>query len=364
MPTKVVVTGANGFIGSHLVDRLLAGGDAVRAMVRASANLDNLADALARTDARPELVRASLTDVDAMAAAFDGAEVVYHVAGLTAAFTREQFALANAAGVDNVLAAIRQAPRRPRRLVYVSSLMAAGPSHPEVARREHHAPRVGYTLYGDSKLDGERLIFAAARAGDVEAVIVRPPAVYGPRDLDMLQMIRSAKFGVIAQPGLRSTWMSFIHAFDLVDGIARAGARGIPIPRQGDHVLADHGSPFDHVPEDSSHPTGAGIYYLTDGQRSTVVDFGRAAAAALGRRALALPMPQVAVWTVAGINHAIGRLRGKAPALTLDKARGSMAPGWWCDDSRAVRELEYAPQWPLAKGLEHTVAWARSVGRL
>ncbi|MFY0542273.1 NAD-dependent epimerase/dehydratase family protein [Nannocystis pusilla] len=108
--------------------------------------------------------------------------------------------------------------------------MAAGPSHPEVARREHHAPRVGYTLYGDSKLDGERLVFAAARTGDVEAVIVRPPAVYGPRDLDMLQMIRSAKFGVIAQPGLRPAWMSFIHALDLVEGIARAGARGCPIP--------------------------------------------------------------------------------------------------------------------------------------
>lgn len=362
--TKVVVTGANGFIGSHLVDRLLAEGHAVRAMVRAGANLDNLADALAQPSGRPELAHATLADVDAMTAAFDGADVVYHVAGLTAAFTREEFARANAVGVANVLAALRNAPRRPRRLVYVSSLMAAGPSHPEVARREHHAPRVGFTLYGDSKLDGEKLVFAAARAGDVEAVIVRPPAVYGPRDGDMLQMIRSAKFGVIAQPGLRPAWMSFIHALDLVDGIARAGARGRPIPRDGEHVLDDRGCPFDHVPEDPSHPVGAGIYYFTDGQRSTVVGFGRAAAAALGRRALALPMPRAAVWTVAGINHAIGKLRGKAPALTLDKARGSMAPGWWCDDSKAVRELDYVPQWPLARGLEHTVAWARAAGRL
>lgn len=355
---RVVVTGANGFIGSHLVERLQAGGDDVRAMVRAGANLDNLAAA------RPELAHASLADVDAMSAAFDGAEVVYHVAGLTAAFTRAEFERANIAGTANVLAAIGKARRRPRRLVYVSSLMAAGPSHPAVARREHHAPSPGYTLYGDSKLGGERLVHAAARAGEVEAVIVRPPAVYGPRDADMLQMIRSAKFGVIAQPGLAPVWMSFVHALDLVDGIALAGARGRPIPRDGEHALAGGGCPDDHVPEDPAHPAGAGIYYITDGGRDTVVGFGKAAAAALGRRALALPLPRAAVWTVAGVNHAIGRLRGRAPALTLDKARGSMAPGWWCDASKAALELDFAPRWPLARGLEHTVEWARANRRL
>lgn len=362
--TKVVVTGANGFIGSHLVEHLLARGDAVRAMVRVGANLDNLAVAFAHRDAQPHLAHASLADVEAMSAAFDGVDIVYHVAGLTAAFTRAEFERANTAGVANVLAAIRGARRRPRRLVYVSSLMAAGPSHPEVARREHHHARAGFTLYGDSKLAAEKLVHEAARAGEVEAVIVRPPAVYGPRDGDVLQMIRSAKFGVIAQPGLRPTWMSFIHALDLVDGIARAGERGRPIPRDGEHVLGDGGCPYDHVPEDPSHPAGTGIYYLTDGERHTVVSFGKAAATALGRRALALPFPQAAVWTLAGVNHAIGRLRGKAPALTLDKAKGSMAPGWWCDDGRARRELDYAPQWSLARGLEHTIEWARSARRL
>jgi nucleoside-diphosphate-sugar epimerase len=60
----------------------------------------------------------------------------------------------------------------------------------------------------------------------------------------------------------------------------------------------------------------------------------------------------------------IGRVRGKAPALTLDKARGSMAPGWWCDDSKAALELDYKPRWPLAQGLEHTIAWARAARRL
>lgn len=359
MPHKVVVTGANGFVGSHLVERLLERGDDVRALVRASANLDNLAAA------RPTLVRGSLDDVESMTAAFDGAEIVYHVAGLTAAFSREAFERVNFEGTRNVLAAIRAARRPPRRLVHVSSLMAAGPSHPDVARREHHTPRPGVTLYGDSKLGGERLVYEAARSGEIEAVIVRPPAVYGPRDTDVLQMIRSAKFRLIAQPGLRATWMSFIHGQDLAEGIALAGARGRPIPRgDGPHALADGGCPDDHVPEDPSHPAGAGIYFFTDGERQTVVSFGKAAAAALGRRAIAVPFPRALVWLVAGINHAIGRLRGVAPALTLDKARGSMAPGWWCDDGRARQELGYVPRWPLAAGLADTIAWARAQGRL
>ena len=164
MGKRVVVTGANGFIGSHLVERLLERGDDVRAMVRASARLDNLAGC------KPTLVHASLADVDSMTAAFDGAEIVYHVAGLTAAFTRAEFERANTEGTRNVLAAVKAARRPPRRVVYVSSLMAAGPSHPDVARREHHAPRAAYTLYGDSKLGGERLAYAAARAGSVRCV--------------------------------------------------------------------------------------------------------------------------------------------------------------------------------------------------
>lgn len=349
---QVLVTGASGFIGSHLVERLHERGDRVRAMVRSSSKLAHLEGCEAPR------VHASLDDVEAMATAMAGVEIVYHVAGLTAAFTRAEFDRANAIGTANVFAAARQAGVR--RVVYVSSLMAAGPSHPGVARREHHAHRVGFTRYGDSKLAGETVAWEAAQSGDIEAVIVRPPLVYGPRDTDVLQMIKSAGAGIIAQPGLgRPAWLSAIHALDLVEGIALAGERGAALPTGGEHVLAGHGAAHDHVPEQADEPSGRGIYYFSDGGQHTVTSFGRVAAKALGKRALALRFPGPAVLTVAAVNTWIGQLRGKAPALSLDKARGSLSPGWWCDDSKAVQTLGYRPQFSLELGLDHTVRWLR-----
>lgn len=353
MNPRVLVTGASGFIGSHLVEALQARGADVRAMVRKSSKLHHLE----RSGAA--FVHASLDDVDAMAAAMAGVEVVYHVAGLTTAFGRAEFDLANTAGTANVFEAAARAGAR--RVVYVSSLMAAGPSHADVARREHHAHTLNFTRYGDSKLGGERIAWAHAQTGALEAVIVRPPLVYGPRDTDVLQMIKSAKGGLIAQPGLgRPAWLSAIHAFDLVEGVVLAGERGISLPKgDAEHVLAGHGAPHDHVPEHPAHPGGAGIYYLSDGERHTVTSFGRAAAAALGRKAIAVRFPGAAVLTLGMFNQWVGKLRGQAPALSLDKARGSLASGWWCDSSKAAHELGYAPRYPLAAGLEHTVAWLR-----
>lgn len=374
--SRVLVTGASGFIGSHLAEVLRERDHEVRAMVRKSSKLDKLDDA---AKGKPfVLTYASLDGPDSLNSlvmALRGIEVVYHVAGLTAAFDRPTFDRANVEGVANLLAAIRtleqQGEAAPRRLVLVSSLMAAGPSHHDHARREHHRHHEGFTLYGDSKLAGERLAFeeAGRRApGELELLIVRPPLVYGPRDEDVLQMIRSAAMRVVAQPGLRTTWMSAIHGRDLARGISLIGERGVPLPgagdtRRNDHVLAQGGIALgDHAEHD--HPSGAGIYYLTDGGRTSVAEFGQLTAKLLGRRALTLPMPGFAVVGVGWLNQGLGRLRGKVPALTLDKARGSLSPGWWCEDERARSELGWQPEFALEQGLDDTLRWLSARGWL
>jgi nucleoside-diphosphate-sugar epimerase len=361
-----LVTGASGFIGSHLCEVLRERGHDVRAMVRASSKLDKLE--LGAGGKPFVLAHAGLDDIAAMAVAMADVEVVYHVAGITAAFDRRGFDRANVEGVANLFAAIARARELgggPRRVVQISSLMAAGPSHERNARREHHRHATGFTDYGDSKLAGETVGIAAARAGEIELVIVRPPLVYGPRDEDVLQMIKSAALGVVAQPGFRQTWMSAIHGRDLAIGIALVGERGQPIPADPGHDHVHTGGGGDpRVPGAVDDPRGAGIYYLSDGGRTSIAEFGQLAAAAVGRRALTIPLPAFAVRSVGALNQRIGRLRGEVPALTLDKARGSLSSGWWCDDARARAELGWQPIFTLERGLEDTVRWLRDNRKL
>lgn len=361
-----LVTGASGFIGSHLCEVLRERGHDVRAMVRASSRLDKLE--LAAAGKPFVLAQAGLDDVPAMAAAMADVEVVYHVAGITAAFDRRGFDKANVEGVANLFAAIRRAREHgkgPRRVVHVSSLMAAGPSHERSPRREHHRHERGFTDYGDSKLEGETVAIAAARGAEIELVIVRPPLVYGPRDDDVLQMIKSAALGVVAQPGFRPTFMSAIHGRDLAIGIALVGERGRAMPAElsPDHVHAGGGGD-PRVLGAADDPRGTGIYYLTDGGRTSIAEFGQLAAKAVGRRALTIPLPSFAVRSVGKLNQRIGQLRGEVPALTLDKARGSLSPGWWCDDARARAELDWRESFPLERGLEDTVRWLRDHRKL
>jgi nucleoside-diphosphate-sugar epimerase len=356
---RALVTGASGFIGSHLVHRLREAGHHPLAMLRETSSRSNIEDC--RRPEEIEVALAGLDDVEALRRAMEGCDIVFHIAGLTAAYRQEDFDRVNVEGFQNLLRAMSRCEEGPKRVVLCSSSMAAGPSAQTMARREQHRHVENFTMYGDSKLAAERAGWEAVQRDGLEVVVVRPPLVYGPRDQDVFQIIRGVdEARLITVPGKDDAFISAIHAHDLVDGIMLAGQRGRSLPARRDaHVLAGDGLDPHVRCREVSDPRGEGIYYLTDGRQHTVESFGRAVGQVLNKRALSVHLPRSVVMGVGRANELLGRIRGRVPALTLDKARGSLSSGWWYDDARARAELGYSARVDLRTGLKNTVDWLR-----
>jgi nucleoside-diphosphate-sugar epimerase len=304
-----LVTGSSGFVGSHLVEALAGGGWEVRRLVRAASPAagPELPAALAR--------RVSAHAVDygdpaglARAPALDGADAVFHVAGVTRRRTLAEFRGGNVAPTAALLDALAGQRRPPGRFVLVSSQAAAGPAaSPEQPRTEGMTPEpVG--AYGHSKREAERLV--AAHPAGLAWTVVRPSAVYGPRDRDFLTVFRSAARGVALYPGPRDALLSLVYVGDL--------ARAL--------VLA------------ASTPAAAGrTYFVAGDERVSWPAVYAAAAAAAGRRVRwAASAPGWALGAAAVAGEAYGAVTGRDALVTREKARLAR-PRWWCCSAARAR---------------------------
>lgn len=327
-----LVTGGTGFVGSHLVERLVERGDEVRAVIRPGRTAPKWL-----IHPRISLVQVNLVDRNALAATLDGVETVYHVAGAIKATSAEAFHQANAETTRSLLAAAR-GKGTIRRFVLVSSQAVAGPSQPHPEAPGLHVPVTeddGYaplSTYGQSKLAAE--VIARRFREDVPLTIVRPTTVYGPRDSASLPFFQLARFGL--RLGLAEhRVISLVHIADLLDGLLLAGEREVPSGR----------SYFLSGPEDAS-------------LRELMAVIGRVSA----RPGIWIPAPDRVVRAAGDIAGMFSALTGRAEVFGPEKAQEIIAPGWRCDISRARRELGYNPRVLLTDGIAQTAAWYRERG--
>jgi dihydroflavonol-4-reductase len=326
---RALVTGATGFVGSNLAAELITRGWSVRCLVR---NPDRAAP-LATLGA--ELATGSLQDFDSIFRAVADTDVMFHVAGRTAAIRRQDFFLDNVDGTHAVMKAASEQPTPPT-VVFVSSLAAGGPSITGSPRRESE-PSAPVSAYGMSKLAAEQA--ATQFAPRVPLSIVRPPVVFGPADRNSLQLFKTVLMMQIhLVPGYRSMPMSIVHVADLCAGL-------IAIAERGSRVTTAN----------PSH----GIYYITSCPTITYAEMGRLAARSLGRSVLVVPTPKTIFRIVGGAGEIIGRIRRQPGLINWDKMREATASGWECSDEKLRTELNYNPPLSIEQRFIDTAAWYR-----
>jgi nucleoside-diphosphate-sugar epimerase len=316
---KVLLTGASGFVGSHILDRLRLQQFPTVILFRSTSNRRFLEKHLDWVEARS----GSLNDVPSLQAALNGVTHVIHCAGATKAARISGFYDINQVGTRNLIDAL---PQSVRRLVHVSSLAAAGPSEPGKAVSEEDFPRP-VSEYGKSKLAGEEEVRKHCRC---EHIILRPPAVYGPRDEEFLRLFRAVRRHLQPRPSLQP--LSMVFVVDLAEAIVRS-------------LKAENAA--------------GKTYYVSSPEVVTARDIAREIAAQMKVWTLPIPLPTMALWPICLAQELITRVTGKANVLSLQKYSELRAAAWVCDPLRLRNEMGYECSTNLKSGVERTLAWYR-----
>jgi nucleoside-diphosphate-sugar epimerase len=321
MKERILITGASGFVGFHLIEAALAKGLGVTAAVRRSSKIDHLR-------ALPvQFITPDFTSVASLRTALEAGQYHYiiHAAGTVKAKDEPAYNVANADVTRNLAEAITQAQLPVKKFVFLSSLAAQGPSATGEPICEDDDARP-ISPYGKSKLLAEQYLRAFP---GLPTVMLRPTAVYGPRDRDIFILLKTFARGLEPYIGRMDQQLSFIYVEDLAAAtLAAALADGVT----GTYLVAD------------GH--GYGRYALADITKHI-----------LNRKTLRIHLPLGVVRALAFAQETLGNIRGQAPALNRAKLAELTAANWTCNVARLQHELGFTPKYTLETGLAETIQW-------
>jgi nucleoside-diphosphate-sugar epimerase len=308
MKQLIAVTGATGFIGQAICSSLLARNYSVRILVRdpRKASVPGLSGA--------EIAHGDIADTASLDRLVGDADAVIHCAGSVRGATQAQFDRVNVEGTRNILAAIKTSAARPR-LLSISSLAAREPQ---------------LSFYAGSKRRAEQLL--QEEGGDIAWTILRPPAVYGPGDRELLPVFRLMARGLAFTPGLPNARFSMLHVNDLSSA-----------------VVAWLGS----------DPVTRGLFAIDDGQTKGYdwFEVGKIVGELCNRNVHVIRAPSWLLDLPAWVNSRIGAILGTSPMLTPEKLRELRHHDWVCDNAEFQQSIDWRPQVKLPEGLLTTPNW-------
>jgi nucleoside-diphosphate-sugar epimerase len=328
-PDLVLVTGASGFIGSHLVEALLARGYRVRCMVRPTSDLTFI------RNLPVEWVHADLQDPESLGPACQGVNAVCHCAALTRALDKETFMRVNAQAAETLARACldvntsKEASREVglKRFLYISSHAACGPSQGADDFVDELTLPQPVTWYGQSKLAAERALLAL---GDrLPLTIVRPASVFGPRDPDFYTYFELVNRGLSLRLGREERRVSLIYIRDLVRLILLA----------------------------LESETALGQTYFGCNQAHSFAEFSEAIAGVLKKRPVRIRLPEAVLTPLVLWSRVKGRVTGRPARLNDQWILGIRQPYWLCSGEKARRELGFTAEYELESAVRETANW-------
>lgn len=326
---KIAVTGASGFLGSHVAQQLVDAGHAVRAVVRKTSDTRYL-----RGLDKVELFEGSVEDRASCFAACKGVDAVIHAAGLVKARTTAEFRLTNVIGTQNMIDAAKAEAASIKRFVMVSSLTARAPSPDGNPLPVDAEPRP-VTAYGRSKLEGERIALEARDA--LHVTVVRPTGVYGPRDKEMYQLFQFAKMRVLPYIGDPDGKLTLIHGEDCARALVLCLTADIPSGR---------------------------AYDVDDGRIYTRAQLAEGLEGAVGRKAwMSFPIPKPIAFGYATASELYGRVANKAVMVKREKM-DELLQQWVGYSKPAHDELGFSARHTWMEGARQTAKWYRDNGWL
>jgi len=325
---RALVTGANGFVGSHLVEGLLSKGYQVICLVRKTSNLRWL------SGLNVEYAYADISEKESLKNVLKDVDFVFHAAGLTKAKSREEYFKANYQGTKNLLEVCVENNPQIKKFIYISSQAAVGPGENKLPLDET-SPCNPITDYGKSKLIGEKIVLEYSSR--LPVTIIRPPAVYGPKDPDILGFFKVANKGLKTLFGKGESYFSLCYIEDLIDGTILAA--------------------------ESSKAIGQ-IYFIADDQIYSWREAFQIISKVLNKKTITLRIPKAFLYIIAFVSENIARLFGKSTAINMQKIKEITQRYWLCDVSKARRELGFSPQYNLEEGAKKTVRWYKENGWL
>ncbi len=316
---RAFVTGGTGFIGSHVVDRLLEDKQfsKVNCLVRKNDKW--------LSGKSYHRIKGGVHDIEALKKGIHQSDIVFHLAGLVSAPDIDTFNTANVDGTENVLRVAQKAGIK--KIIILSSLAAVGPSFGRPVTEDD--PMMPVSMYGQSKKNMEELIHRIADPS-VSITILRPPAVYGPREEQIYQIFKSAqwRFFPIIGDG-KNNQISLVHVQDVVNGIMLA---------------ANH--------------TEAGVqtYFVSSEELYTWEEIRTAVSKMLKQKTFTLKLPPKIVKQAAGVIEGASSVFGYYPVINRNKAE-ELVMEWTCSVDKARKELNYHQQLDLEEGISETIAW-------